>query len=319
MIFSEAEVYYWGDLSEAHGKLCDLGPNELNQLTDSIFGPANTKDLTEEDAAELNAKLLDFLNNHKTEDSNELGIQIVSSSPDGKTHLISVNYSSFYLIDIYGFVFAGDNIEGDYRYKNIQWDLDKQIVAFDSEYISREEVEKCECSFPSTIHKRLSYWAKRPLTTLRIPSEGISLELADREYSIGRSSKSDIVISDHDSDSSVISRRHAEISFYKEWRIKDLGSKNGTFVNGERIPVGQYILIEPSDKISLAGALEMYITVDETAHFEEVPVIPPTQCICESCGYKWHAPLSFDESAPTSGSRCPLCGGNGKHVINNLW
>jgi transcriptional regulator with GAF, ATPase, and Fis domain len=47
---------------------------------------------------------------------------------------------------------------------------------------------------------------------------------------IGRASSNEIPIPDDRS-----SRRHAEIYFDGGWRIRDLGSRNGTFVDGERI------------------------------------------------------------------------------------
>lgn len=57
------------------------------------------------------------------------------------------------------------------------------------------------------------------------------LKLKPGEYTIGRDPSCDIVIADP-----YISRKHAKI-FYRDdkWYVEDLGSRNGTFVNGEEI------------------------------------------------------------------------------------
>jgi len=35
--------------------------------------------------------------------------------------------------------------------------------------------------------------------------------------------------------------------------VRDLGSKNGTFLNKQKLPVGENILLEPGDHLSLAA------------------------------------------------------------------
>lgn len=55
--------------------------------------------------------------------------------------------------------------------------------------------------------------------------------LPERAYVFGRDEKADIQINDQ-----LISRRHAELRFTApQWRLKDLGSRNGVLVNGRRI------------------------------------------------------------------------------------
>lgn len=57
------------------------------------------------------------------------------------------------------------------------------------------------------------------------------LKLKPGEYIIGRDPTCDIVVTDP-----YISRRHARIFFRDgKWYVEDLGSRNGTFVNGEDI------------------------------------------------------------------------------------
>ncbi|MBW2067107.1 MAG: FHA domain-containing protein [Deltaproteobacteria bacterium] len=72
------------------------------------------------------------------------------------------------------------------------------------------------------------------LYVLAGPDKGRSYEIGDAPVYIGRSPENDIQISD-----SAISRRHLEITLREgKYFIKDLNSKNGTFVNGKRIRPG---------------------------------------------------------------------------------
>ncbi len=64
---------------------------------------------------------------------------------------------------------------------------------------------------------------------------------------IGRSSRADVVL-----DLDGVSRRHAELSREAEgWWIKDLGSVNGTLVNGERLT--ERHLLRIGDRIEIEG------------------------------------------------------------------
>ena len=64
---------------------------------------------------------------------------------------------------------------------------------------------------------------------------------------IGRSSTCDIVIKED-----YISARHVQIWYDDgEWYLQDLGSRNGTAVNGQRIR--NTVILDPEDVISLGG------------------------------------------------------------------
>jgi len=66
---------------------------------------------------------------------------------------------------------------------------------------------------------------------------------ADHVYVVGRAVTSDIPIFDP-----TISRRHAELKVSKTAvQLKDLGSSNGTFINGERVSEGS---LEPGDSVT---------------------------------------------------------------------
>lgn len=70
--------------------------------------------------------------------------------------------------------------------------------------------------------------------------------LVREKTSIGRVAKNDIAISDP-----AMSREHAQIDKFKEgFRIRDLDSGNGTFLNGYRIRVGQ---LRDGDIIEIGG------------------------------------------------------------------
>jgi anti-anti-sigma factor len=77
-----------------------------------------------------------------------------------------------------------------------------------------------------------------------LPAEGLT---------IGRSPNVDFCI-----DVPTLSRTHAEIRTQgEEWRLRDLGSANGTFVNGVRVSEER---IRPGDEITLAEDVELRVT-----------------------------------------------------------
>ncbi|MEE1049123.1 MAG: FHA domain-containing protein [Clostridia bacterium] len=64
---------------------------------------------------------------------------------------------------------------------------------------------------------------------------------------VGRSSSCDIVIKED-----YISARHLEIWYEDgEWYLQDLGSRNGTAVNGHRIR--NTVILDPEDVVSVGG------------------------------------------------------------------
>ena len=85
------------------------------------------------------------------------------------------------------------------------------------------------------------------------------VRLASTGVIIGRSDECDIVI-----DSRHVSRQHARISETSagEWMVEDLGSRNGTFVNGERVESSP---ISRSDVIEIGPASLSFSTLTEQA------------------------------------------------------
>lgn len=86
---------------------------------------------------------------------------------------------------------------------------------------------------PSTSRRRRGSVGQEPhnLTVTGGPQAGASLPLGSSAIRVGRSSACSLVIDD-----SFASSQHAR--FYKsdgDWYVEDLGSTNGTFVDGERL------------------------------------------------------------------------------------
>ena len=80
---------------------------------------------------------------------------------------------------------------------------------------------------------------------------------------IGRAPTNKIVLTDD-----LCSREHAEVYFAEgKWRLRDLGSLNGSRVNGEQIP-GEENLV-PNDEIQLGRS--KYVFVEELSDLPGVP------------------------------------------------
>ena len=78
--------------------------------------------------------------------------------------------------------------------------------------------------------------------------ENVTVELGDRPITIGRSTKADIVIDDERA-----SRLHCGIRLVDgNFVLKDLASKNGTFVNDERV---ESHVLRANDVIRVGGTV----------------------------------------------------------------
>jgi len=105
--------------------------------------------------------------------------------------------------------------------------------------------------YDSTVGQRLS-GMRKPGTTY-IVFQGNKVPIA-RRLTIGRDAKSSITLEDK-----LVSREHAVIQKIKDdFFIQDLHSTNGTYVNGKRIPPGDYIRLRLSDAI-LIGRTELSV------------------------------------------------------------
>jgi pSer/pThr/pTyr-binding forkhead associated (FHA) protein len=82
--------------------------------------------------------------------------------------------------------------------------------------------------------------------TMFIVFQGGRVPIASR-ISIGRDEENSISLDDV-----MVSRRHAVIQKVKnDYFIEDLGSTNGTFLNGEPVPPGKYMKFTSRDKLRI--------------------------------------------------------------------
>ena len=92
------------------------------------------------------------------------------------------------------------------------------------------------------------------------PDVGQEHLVADGQATLGRSLQCDIVLADE-----LASRQHARVSYENgDWIIKDLNSRNGTFVNEQAIQPHVPHLLFSGDRVRLASTvLAFYALYDE--------------------------------------------------------
>ena len=91
-----------------------------------------------------------------------------------------------------------------------------------------------------------------------ISQEGMEIIVRENDI-VGRRSVGEEALSKY----MTISRRHARFSFTEGiWHIEDMGSTNGTFVDGIRIRQGERMPIECDTKIALSSSVELTVKVD---------------------------------------------------------
>ena len=95
--------------------------------------------------------------------------------------------------------------------------------------------------------------------TITGPGSTQEVELDPKGLVLGRSEDCDVILSEDS-----VSRRHARISQdpFGRWILEDLGSQNGTLVNGKRI---QAQAMMPQQKIEIGTfSLQLVIAEEET-------------------------------------------------------
>lgn len=106
---------------------------------------------------------------------------------------------------------------------------------------------------------------ERETASIRITKTGQRVLLGDAVTTVGRGQGNSIVLSDIE-----IARNHAVI--WKEngaWYLQDLGSLNGTVVNGRKAVAGERIPLGEHSIILLAGASELVFEVTKEAQEEK--------------------------------------------------
>lgn len=106
------------------------------------------------------------------------------------------------------------------------------------------------------------------LLQLKGPRIGARIFLAEGETVIGRSESCEVVL-----DVESISRRHCSLLVVgPEAHLLDLGSTNGTWVNGRRLPSGEPAALEVGDRIELGEVVYKLLRQGdvEAAYLEEL-------------------------------------------------
>ena len=105
------------------------------------------------------------------------------------------------------------------------------------------------------------------------PLAGTRYQLSEACLRIGRSAENDVVV--QGADAATVSAQHLEISKAGDrWRIRDMGSTNGTYLNGERIGEAE-LSAQAVVQLGTAGP-EFVFMVEEPApsELEQTLVIP---------------------------------------------
>jgi pSer/pThr/pTyr-binding forkhead associated (FHA) protein len=97
---------------------------------------------------------------------------------------------------------------------------------------------------------------RRALRRFRLPPPALPLSLPEEiegeSFTIGRSDACDLVLGDQS-----VSRRHAQLSRTSVgWLLSDLGSTNGTRVNGWRV---KQVRVRPGDRVQV-GRVRLRVT-----------------------------------------------------------
>lgn len=98
------------------------------------------------------------------------------------------------------------------------------------------------------------------LVCLSGPAAGKEYELSQETILVGRAASADISVDD-----GFASRHHAELHRIEDaYRIHDLKSKNGVFVNGSRLAPGATTWLEDGDELQLASTRFRFHDPSET-------------------------------------------------------
>ena len=129
------------------------------------------------------------------------------------------------------------------------------------------------------------------------PTPGATYSLEGDQLTIGRDSVNGVVINDAE-----ISRKHARLTFQGgKYVLEDLGSTNGTFVNGQRL--AGPVVLKSGDVVSLgeqivlmydALSVDSGATVMSSRKGVPAPVVPPppSQPVAQTPSANYSTPLT---------------------------
>lgn len=105
------------------------------------------------------------------------------------------------------------------------------------------------------------------MATLRELSSG-EVRTLEADHTVGRLPSSSLVI-----EQGFVSKRHAIVRFTGEhWELRDLGSRNGTFVNGEHVPPGKDVALKKGYTVAFGTGDCRWELNDDSA---PVPMVVP--------------------------------------------
>jgi pSer/pThr/pTyr-binding forkhead associated (FHA) protein len=120
------------------------------------------------------------------------------------------------------------------------------------------------------------------LTVRQGPLPGKLIELAKESLTLGRDVNNDIVVNDAE-----VSRTHARLTRQMDgYVIEDLGSTNGTFINGQRLTGPK--LLRAGDMLGLGETVVMEVNVMRDP--EATVVVPPSATAAPVMGSAPSAP-----------------------------
>ena len=112
-----------------------------------------------------------------------------------------------------------------------------------------------------------------------------TIELRDG-FTVGRE-EGDLVFADDD----TLSRAHCRFRARDQvWYVMDLGSKNGTELNGQAVPTGKAAPLKEGDLVEVGTRIFLYTEVPPEAERSSAPLAGPKYCPNPKC--KFHETYS---------------------------
>lgn len=124
------------------------------------------------------------------------------------------------------------------------------------------------------------------------PTPGVTFPLEGDQLTIGRDSSNGVAINDAE-----VSRKHSRLSFQGgKYVLEDLGSTNGTFVNGQRL--AGPVVLKPGDVVSLG---EQIVLMYDAINMDPGATIAASRKAAHAAPPAYSPPPPAYASAPAAG------------------